>query len=78
VRGVAGHERGNWDLGIAESAFESGQLGPVAIELTIDATSLETGNRKRDQHLRSADFFDAEQHRYLRFVSESAGLDGDT
>jgi YceI-like domain len=49
-----------------------------AIELTIDATSLETGNRRRDQHLRSADFFDTERHPYVRFVSDSASLVGDT
>jgi polyisoprenoid-binding protein YceI len=29
-----------------------------AIELTINAATLQTGNRKRDKHLRSADFFD--------------------
>jgi EmrB/QacA subfamily drug resistance transporter len=72
-----------WGLATVKGHFESYQgtldLGAdPAIELTIDATSLETGNRKRDQHLRSADFFDAEQHRYVRFVSKSAGLDGDT
>ncbi len=41
------------------------------IELTIDAVSLDTGNRKRDQHLRSADFFDAEDHPEVRFESTS-------
>jgi polyisoprenoid-binding protein YceI len=49
-----------------------------AVELTIEADSLDTGNRKRDQHLRSADFFDAESHPQVRFVSETAVLNGDT
>jgi polyisoprenoid-binding protein YceI len=48
-----------------------------AIDLTIEADSLDTANEKRDTHLRSADFFHAQKHPYVRFVSESATLDGD-
>jgi polyisoprenoid-binding protein YceI len=49
-----------------------------AVELTIEAASVQTGIRKRDQHLRSADFFDAENHPRVRFVSNSLDLRGDT
>jgi polyisoprenoid-binding protein YceI len=49
-----------------------------AIELTIDAASVHTANRKRDQHLRSADFFDAENNPWVRFVSDSVVVRGDT
>ena len=48
-----------------------------AIDLTIEADSLDTRNERRDTHLRSPDFFDVEQHPYLRFVSQSATLDGE-
>jgi polyisoprenoid-binding protein YceI len=48
-----------------------------AIELTIETESLDTNNKKRDAHLRSPDFFGAEKHPYVRFVSESATVDGD-
>jgi polyisoprenoid-binding protein YceI len=48
-----------------------------AIELNIDAASVQTGNRKRDEHLRSADFFDTENHGMVRFVSNSAVPQGD-
>jgi polyisoprenoid-binding protein YceI len=48
-----------------------------AVELTIDASSLDTNNSKRDKHLRSADFFDVENHPQVRFVSDSATLDGE-
>jgi polyisoprenoid-binding protein YceI len=41
------------------------------MELTIDADSLDTANRRRDAHLRSADFFDAPHHPELRFRSSS-------
>ncbi len=49
-----------------------------AVELTIEADSLETGNRKRDEHLRSADFFDVEHHPQVRFVSDTAALEDTT
>jgi polyisoprenoid-binding protein YceI len=49
-----------------------------AVELTIDAASLDTKQAKRDKHLRSDDFFDVENHPKVRFVSDSATLDGDT
>lgn len=49
-----------------------------AIELTIDAASLQTGNRKRDRHLRSSDFFDVEKHPRVQFRSDSVELQGKT
>ncbi|HET9738763.1 MAG TPA: YceI family protein [Solirubrobacteraceae bacterium] len=35
--------------------------GEPAIELTIEADSIDTENEKRDRHLRSPDFFSVEQ-----------------
>jgi polyisoprenoid-binding protein YceI len=51
-----------------EGFYEIGPEG-ARIELTIDADSLDTGNRRRDEHLRSADFFHTAEHRELRFTS---------
>ena len=46
-------------------------VGPAAGqthgELTIKAAALDTGNAKRDKHLRSADFFDVENHPAVTF-----------
>jgi polyisoprenoid-binding protein YceI len=39
------------------------------MELTLDAASLDTGNRRRDRHLSSADFFDVQHHPEVRFRS---------
>ena len=39
-----------------------GQDGAVSGRLSIEAASLNTNNKQRDKHLRSADFFDAERH----------------
>jgi polyisoprenoid-binding protein YceI len=48
-----------------------------AVELIIDAESLDTKHAKRDRHLRSDDFFDVAHHPQVRFVSDSAVLNGD-
>lgn len=49
-----------------------------AVELTIATDSVDTNNKKRDTHLRSPAFFDAEQQPSIRFVSESCAFAGDT
>ena len=49
-----------------------------AVELTIDADSLNTKVEKRDEHLRTDDFFDVANHPHVRFVSDSATHQGDT
>ena len=41
------------------------------INVTIDASSISTNNEQRDAHLKSADFFDVENHKELSFTSTS-------
>ncbi len=41
-----------------------GADGMVTGRLSMDAASLDTKNSRRDRHLRSADFFDADRHPY--------------
>lgn len=48
-----------------------------AIELIIDAGSVDTRNKLRDRHLRSADFFDVVDHPQARFTSDSATIVGE-
>jgi polyisoprenoid-binding protein YceI len=71
-----------WGLATVKGRFDDyeGRLdlgADPAIELTIDAASVNTGQRKRDKHLRSPDFFDTDTHPTVRFVSDSAVLQGD-
>lgn len=41
------------------------------IHVSVDAASINTNNADRDAHLKSADFFDAEQHKEITFQSTS-------
>ena len=50
---------------------------PPAVALVIEADSLDTGNRRRDKHLRSAAFFDAADYPWIRFEADAAELAGD-
>jgi polyisoprenoid-binding protein YceI len=52
--------------------------GHPAIELIIDADSLDTRHKKRDEHLRSADFFDVANHPQVRFLADAPTVQGDT
>jgi polyisoprenoid-binding protein YceI len=47
-------------------------------ELRIQATTLDTGNERRDTHLRSADFFDVDTHPVVTFTltDVAVGADG--
>ena len=49
---------------------------PPAVALVIEADSLDTGNRRRDKHLRSAAFFDAAEYPWVRFEADAAELAG--
>ena len=47
------------------------------INFTADIDSIDTNNAQRDTHLKSADFFEAERHKQLRFVGKKYGKTGD-
>lgn len=49
-----------------------------SIVFTADIDSIETNNSQRDTHLKSADFFAAEQYRQLRFAGKRYEQVGDT
>jgi polyisoprenoid-binding protein YceI len=49
--------------------FDPKNIAASSVELTIDAKSIITGIQKRDDHLRSADFFDVEKYPEIHFKS---------
>jgi polyisoprenoid-binding protein YceI len=60
--------RGRFDA--FEGEIVTGEdLTSSAAMATIDVASINTGNQTRDDHVRSADFFDAENHPTIQFVS---------
>ncbi len=49
-----------------------------SVNVTIDATSIDSGVDRFDEHLKSADFFDVEKHGTISFVSTKVEKTGDT
>jgi polyisoprenoid-binding protein YceI len=47
------------------------------IEFTADIDSIDTNSAQRDTHLKSADFFDAENNKQLKFVGKKYEASGD-
>jgi polyisoprenoid-binding protein YceI len=54
----------------AEASFQPEQPETATLSATIDVASIHTREEKRDAHLRSADFFDAEKYPTITFVSK--------
>lgn len=48
-----------------------------SVDVTIDASSVATGQDQRDAHLRSADFFETDKYPTLTFKSTAVELEGD-
>jgi polyisoprenoid-binding protein YceI len=82
ARSEVAFQTGNfWGLTAVKGNFDRyfGILDLAAtqpIEVTIEADSVDTKNRRRDKHLRSSDFFDAVNAPYIRYVADSVSLDG--
>lgn len=47
------------------------------IEFTADIDSINTNNEQRDTHLKSADFFNSEEHSQLKFSGKKYNSNGD-
>ncbi|MCA9441400.1 MAG: polyisoprenoid-binding protein [Candidatus Omnitrophica bacterium] len=52
-------------------------LEDLVLSATVEVGSVNTGNEKRDEHLRSADFFDVEKYPTMTFKSAKVEKDGD-
>ncbi|OMP29878.1 MULTISPECIES: YceI family protein [Mangrovimonas] len=54
-----------------EASIEGEDFSSSPLEVSIEAASISTHNPERDAHLKSADFFDVEQYKFITFKSTS-------
>jgi polyisoprenoid-binding protein YceI len=74
---VVSKVRGSFDTFTATIDFDEADPTQSKVTATIDASSINTREPKRDGHLKSADFFDVEMFPELRFESSSVERSGD-
>ncbi len=75
---VVSRVRGRFASYSGAITLDESDLAGSSVDVTIDATSIDTGVADRDKHLRSADFFDVERFPALRFKSSRVEtLDGE-
>jgi polyisoprenoid-binding protein YceI len=61
--------RGSMQIRDVDLDFDAEDLTASSVRVSLDAASIDTGQEARDQHLRSADFLDVEQHPTIEFAS---------
>lgn len=63
--------KGTFDDFAGTFTFDPAAPAAASVEAVIQATSVSTGNAKRDEHLRAPDFFDVAQFPTITFKSTS-------
>lgn len=71
---VTGYFR-TFDLEVETESEDFSTASKIAF--TADIDSIDTNSQQRDTHLKSADFFNAEEHAQLRFDGKKYEADGD-
>lgn len=69
--------RGSFGDFAAEVEADETDLTGANIAFTIQVASINTGSEDRDNHLRSADFFDVETYPEIKFVANNISKKGD-
>jgi polyisoprenoid-binding protein YceI len=69
--------RGGMQIRDFDLDFDPDDLAASSVRVSLDVASIDTGQAMRDNHLRSADFFDAEKFPVIDFVSTRIEADGD-
>jgi len=57
--------------------YDEGDITRSSVNVRIKVVSIDTDNETRDNHLRSADFFDAENYPEITFASKRIEKEGD-
>jgi polyisoprenoid-binding protein YceI len=69
---------GNFEEYTGSFSFEPGKPDSWSCEAVIQATSINTNNQKRDDHLRSDEFFDAAKFTTLTFKSTGVVMENES
>lgn len=70
--------RGNLGKITGTIQYDPASLDKSSVKATVDVKGLDTRQAKRDAHLRSAEFFDAENHPTITFESTRFWKEGNT
>ena len=63
--------RGRFNAFTGSVTIDDADLAKSAIELEVKSDSVDTGNGKRDQHIKNADFLNAKEFPTIKFASKS-------
>jgi polyisoprenoid-binding protein YceI len=69
--------RGTFDQWDGSVSFNPGDLSSLKTEVSVEIASINTSNEARDNHLKSADFFDVVAFPTMTFSSNEAIANGD-
>lgn len=69
--------RGNFTEFSGKIMYDENDISNSSVEGVIKTTSINTGNSKRDEHLRNSDFFDAANHPEILFKTKKVEKKGD-
>jgi len=67
------HVKGSFKTFDASIYTYGNDFKTAEIDLWIDASSIQTGDEKRDEHLKSHDFLDVKNHKQITFTSSTMG-----
>ena len=67
---------GNFNKHTGVVEIDDKDITKSTVQVTIDTNSINTNVQKRDEHLRSADFFDVAKYPTMTFVSKKVARDG--
>ncbi|HZY24451.1 MAG TPA: YceI family protein [Bacteroidales bacterium] len=67
------HVKGIFKTFDASIYTNSNDFTTAEVDMWIDPSSIFTGDTKRDEHLKSPDFFDVEKHKQITFTSSTMG-----
>ncbi len=69
IAGGLSHVRGKFTDFTVAIIYDDKDIAKSSVNAVIKATSVDTGIERRDNHLRTADFFDVEKHPEITFKS---------